>query len=177
MKAKLPTVFLLLVSSLSCVAAGCVSVSLRVSGVSCSRCLPRGISPPTKAGSLGCSGPGPPRTPTTATRVSPVSPPVFRPATHQLVTDVWLGCSLWVEACQWLQGATGGKHVVVPPQLLGAASLPSPGASHDPAQAQQPHARGCRLVLAALKVANPVTAVGVVISTTGMAMAKREGAA
>ena len=63
------------------------------------------------------------------------------------------------------------------PQLLGAASLPSPGASHDPAQAQQPHARGCRLVLAALKGANPVTAVGVVISTTGMAMAKREGAA
>ena len=115
-KAKLPTVFFLLVSSLSCVAAGCVSVSLRVSGVSGSGCLPRGISPPTEAGSLGCSGPGPPRTPTTATRVSPVSPPVFRPATHQLVTDVWLGCSLWVEACQWLQGATGGKHVVVPPQ-------------------------------------------------------------
>ena len=173
----MPTVFLLLVSSLSCVAAGCVSVSLRVSGVSSSRCLPRGISPPTEAGSLGCSGPGPPRTPTTATRVSPVSPPVFRPAPHQLVTDVWLGCSLWVEACQWLQGATGGKHVVVAPQLLGAASLPSPGASHDPAQAQQPHARGCRLVLAALKGANPVTAVGVVISTTGMAMAKRGDAA
>ena len=173
----MPTVFLLLVSSPSYAAAGCVSVSLRVSGVSGSGCLPRGISPPTEAGSLGCSGPGPPRTPTTATRVSPVSPPVFRPATHQLVTDVWLGCSLWVEACQWLQGATGGKHVVVPPQLLGAASLPSPGASHDPAQAQQPHARGCRLVLAALKGANPVTAVGVVISTTAMAMAKREGAA
>ena len=173
----MPTVFFLLVSSPSYAAAGCVSVSLRVSGVSGSGCLPRGISPPTEAGSLGCSGPGPPRTPTTATRVSPVSPPVFRPATHQLVTDVWLGCSLWVEACQWLQGATGGKHVVVPPQLLGAASLPSPGASHDPAQAQQPHARGCRLVLAALKGANPVTAVGVVISTTAMAMAKREGAA
>ena len=62
-------------------------------------------------------------------------------------------------------------------QLVGAASLPSPGASHDPAQAQQPHARGCRLVLAALKGANPVMAVGVVISTTGMAMAKREEAA
>ena len=68
--------------------------------------------------------------------------------------------------------------VVPPPQLLGAASLPSPGASHDPAQAQQPHARGCRLVLAALKGANPETAVGVVISTTtAMAMAKRGDAA
>ena len=63
--------------------------------------------------------------------------------------------------------------VVPPAQLLGAASLPSPGASHDPAQAQQPHARGCRLVLAALKGANPETAVGVVISTTAKAMAKR----
>ena len=67
--------------------------------------------------------------------------------------------------------------VVPPAQLLGAASLPSPGASHDPAQAQQPHARGCRLVLAALKGANPETAVGVVISTTAMTIAKRGDAA
>ena len=107
--------------------------------------------PPTEAGSsLGCSGCRPAAAQRCHQRVSPVSPPVFRPrpAGHQEPDDVW-GC----------RGSCGGatsisKHVVA---ATTAVLLPPPGASHDPAQAKQPHARGCSLILAnwALEIQNP----------------------
>ena len=113
--------------------------------------MPGRLFPPTEAGSsLGCSGCRPAAAQRCHQRVSPVSPPVFRPrpAGHQEPDDVW-GCS----------GSCGGatsisKHVVA---ATTAVLLPPPGASHDPAQAKQPHARGCSLILAnwAVEIQNP----------------------